>query len=326
MPLHAEEEAARRILERLHDPVVARRRHEQSGRDEGDRLMVHRVRQQRARACRFASRFEIGRPSGLAAQRRPAARAAAQHALKQRAGRDVDALVRHVVGRPLPMIDRGDPAGARILVKRASQRHVHHLHAPTDAQHGQVAFVRRAGELQLERVASGGHLDGFGEARRVAVAPRIHVAAARKHERVHPLDHLARRGLVRLVAVAGRWQQHRCAPGRGHAAHVLHRDALHGYALVLLLFHRVRGGDPDDHALASDSRSPSMLSGCSIRKTFRFRIGAQGIHRSGFGGPGWVGARMRRVARGREPGAGMRILMHRRWALTFPRKDWHGSC
>ena len=29
---------------------------------------------------------------------------------------------------------------------------------------------------------------------------------------------------------------------------------------------------------------------------------------------------------GPRTGAGMRMLMHRRWALTFPRKDWHGSC
>ena len=94
MPLHAEVEAPRWVLQTLDQTVAADRAHLQRVGHAGDRLVVHRVHQQRMRRRRDAlpARFERCGPSRLAAWYHALARAVAQHPVQHAARRDVDTL------------------------------------------------------------------------------------------------------------------------------------------------------------------------------------------------------------------------------------------
>ena len=249
MPLHAEVEAPRWVLQTLDQTVAADRAHLQRVGHAGDRLVVHRVHQQRMRRRRDAlpARFERCGPSRLAAWYHALARAVAQHPVQHAARRDVDALAHDVVGRLLLMRRVGEPAGVHVLVQRAAQRHVEHLHAAADAQRGQIALVGKARQLQLQSIAPIEYVHGFSQARFVAVRRRVEIPAAGQHQAVQALYQFSRRSTVRIRAALHGRQQHGHGAGGGHSSHVFHRHALDGDDLVLLLLFNVRGGDADDH-------------------------------------------------------------------------------
>ena len=153
--------------------------------------------------------------------------------------------------RPAPARWRSEPSTVgQVLVERAAEGDVQHLHAAADAEDGHVALERRARQRDLEPVALGSRAVGL----RVglgAVGGRVDVGAAGQHQ--------ARRS-GRAVA-PGRRPRRRGAAGTREPAGVLDRvrstlrvRSVTGSSQTAQRSALDRGADPDRPA-AHQSRS-----------------------------------------------------------------------
>ena len=165
MPLHAEGEAPVGDLDRLRQRVELRATADaQALADAIDALVVMGLRGMDVRA---------GGPSG------------------ERAGVERDIVVGAVEGAGHATVLVVAVALGEVLVQRAAERDVHHLHPAADREHGQVAIERRAQQRDLEAVALGHGADRLG-VRRGAVAGRIDVGSAGEDEPVEAVEQLVR--------------------------------------------------------------------------------------------------------------------------------------
>ena len=96
----------------------------------------------------------------------------------------------------------------KVLNEGATQRDVHHLHAPADAEHGHPAIEGATDEAHLEAIALGPRGAGLRVPLR-AVGGRVDVGAARKHQ---PLDSVEQRVGRLLRGVVGRQQERKRRP------------------------------------------------------------------------------------------------------------------
>ena len=157
VPLHAEREPARRVLDRLGQVVDRRPAGDLEALAEAvDALVVVRLRargRSRPRRARRASRGAADVVVGVV----------------ERARRAAVVLVADGVGQ--------------VLDQRPAARDVHHLHAAADAEQRQVALERAARQRELERVALG-HRPGRLRMRLGAVGGRVDVGAAGEQQAV----------------------------------------------------------------------------------------------------------------------------------------------
>jgi hypothetical protein len=104
----------------------------------------------------------------------------------------------------------------QVLVQRAAERDVEHLHAPTDPQHRQPPVQRAPQQRELPGVAGNARLVG-GRMRLLAVRSGVEVITSGDHQRVQAVEHGADDlGVDRL-----RRQQHRDTAGHDDALEVI---------------------------------------------------------------------------------------------------------
>ncbi len=161
VPLHAEAEARRGILDRLDDAVGRGRGRDEAGRDRLDRLMMAAVHGDRLVHQPFAHQSR-----------------------QQRILVDPD-VVRQLVGQVLrhrqAVRQRAGDLRRDVLHQRAAAGDVQDLHAAADRENRQVAPARRGNQRDLELVPSRLRLLDRGM-RRFAVSRRRHVGAAGQQE------------------------------------------------------------------------------------------------------------------------------------------------
>ena len=104
-----------------------------------------------------------------------------------------------------------DPGGiVEMLGDAAAEGDVEQLHAAADAEHGQLALERGAGERELEPVAKrvAGLVGGIGV---LAVGGGVEIAPAGQQQAVDDLERLL--GSVRVVGIDGDDQRRSAGPG-----------------------------------------------------------------------------------------------------------------
>ena len=161
-------------------------------------------------------------------------------------GVDPHPVGRHAPARRLAVLDRPVGEVAEVLVQRAAARDVERLAAAADPQHRHPARVGELGERELVGVEVGLGRPELRVARRLAVAVRVDVRAARQADPAQAVQQ--RRDRV----VAERRQHDRQAAGELDRAHVDHperhlalrRIAL-GHRVGLLREPHLRGGHAD---------------------------------------------------------------------------------
>ena len=185
VPLHAESEAPPGQLDRLGQRVELRpAAHAQALADAVDPLMV----------------------VGLGG-----VHAIAGHPRGERPLLEHDVVVGAVEGaRHAPVLVMAVALG-QMLVQRAAERDVHHLHPAADGEHGQIAFDGRTQERDLKAIALGHGADGL-RVGLLAVGGRVQVGPAGQDQAVEAVEQLVRRALERRDPVA------RAAPGRRRPA------------------------------------------------------------------------------------------------------------
>jgi hypothetical protein len=190
VPLHADEIAVARCLERLHEAVVGACGDDETVADAVDALVVVAVHVERARADLL---------------REAAPRVDLDGVLGEDAAADPVAL--------------GAERFGQVLVQRAAVGDVRELQPAADREHGDAALLRTAQERQLPRVAVGA--GRIGERMPVrAVQFGLHVEPAREDQSVERVEH--RRG--RVIGAVLRREQHGDAARGRHRGEVLLRQ------------------------------------------------------------------------------------------------------
>ena len=167
--------------------------------------------------------------------------------LRQPAARLVLDLVGRLVARlRLAVLELGAGLGAHVLKEGPSQRHVEHLDAAAYGKDGQPPLERDVNGRGLENVARGRHLVER-RMRRLAVARRVHVAAAREQQAAE----LAGEPLERGRAELGRQRN-------GHAAGLLYGVQIRGIDVCPLgvFAHRDGSADADERQAAHGAMLP----------------------------------------------------------------------
>jgi hypothetical protein len=157
MPLHADAKARGRHFGRLDHAVGRRGRHDQPLAQHAHRLMMPAVDGPNV----------VGADEGSEARARRD-----RHGVRERGGR-AGGVVRQERRR----------LARNVLNEGPAERHVQHLKATADRQHGQVGSQRAAHEIDLEGVAARlRHV--IRRVRRLAVERRVHVVAAGQEQPV----------------------------------------------------------------------------------------------------------------------------------------------